>query len=298
MENTLLDLTTEQRNDLQNIIMEQIRQILPSLVENIIPVIIKKAKEITTDKTFSEADKSNIIKENREKWNKILDKRENLFYKYHRTTRLLDLYTECLEQDELYIPRKFRQDNTHISNPAESTVIRKLEYQRFQAECEILRIRRDNFNSDIQKLDQNIKEEISNATTNTDLQTVLVNSYESFCEKDKQQIIGKWNKKIQSLKKAFQEDRKQHNMNTKPRDHHTNVQMNPKIDENTDNDVIIPETQDTTENSTITNALNTSEVIPETQDSNETDPSTTNKSKNWDTINQTSKMKTRSTRKS
>ena len=297
MEKTLLDLTTEQRNDLQNIIMEQIKQILPSLVDNIILVIIKKAKEITTDKTFSETDKSSIIKENREKWNKTLDKREDLFYKYHHTTRLLDLYTECLEQDELYIPRKFRQDNTHISNPAESPVIRKLEFQRFQAECEILRIRRDNFNSDIQQLDQNIKEEINNTTTNTDLQTVLINSYESFCKKDIQQITNKWNKKIQSLKKAFQEDRKQYNIKRQSRDHNTNKHLNPKTNENTDNDTIIPDTQDSTEINTVTNTLNTSEVIPETQDPNETDPPTTNKSKNWDTINQTSKMKTRSTRK-
>ena len=173
------------------------------------PFIVEKTKELMKDQltnfngklseTFNQNGKKKIVAENREKWNTTLDKREDLFYKYHRSTRILDLYTECLGQDELYIPRKFRQDNTHIYNAEESPVIRKLELQRFQAECEIFRIRRDNFESDLQRLDQNMKDNIRNTTSNINLQSYLQNSCDSFCEKDIEYITIKWDKKIQSL---------------------------------------------------------------------------------------------------
>ena len=60
----------------------------------------------------------------------LLDKREKVYYQFHRTDWLLGLYSECMADENLYIPRKFRQDKTHRMNESETNVIKKLEHQR------------------------------------------------------------------------------------------------------------------------------------------------------------------------
>ena len=88
----------------------------------------------------------------------MLDKRERIYYKLTRCERLLDLYGECLQQEPLYIPkpRKFRNDKYHVMSTSEYACIQKFELQRLQSECEILKIRRDNFSDNLSNLDQEI----------------------------------------------------------------------------------------------------------------------------------------------
>ena len=210
-------LTKQQQEEIQNIVVEQIKMLLPSIIENMIPLIVSKTKEltnihlerhynITSDNSNYEKEKRKIIDSQRKDWNISLDKRENLFWKHHRSSRLIELYTDCLNKEEIYIPKKFREDKRHIRDQEESPVIKQLELQRFQAEHEILRIRMKNFELDLSHLDNEVKNSIIESTSNVTLQEHLFQKYQHFCQIDVNRITTIWDKKIESLKKSFQED--------------------------------------------------------------------------------------------
>lgn len=200
-----LNFNDKEINMLQKIMMEEIQKVLPKVINDIIPIAIEKVKNIYKSNQSDEKEK--IVTANRQSWNKALDERESLVWKHHRNVRLLDLYGECLQSEEMYIPRKFRNDKTHTKNQSEAQVIRKLELQKFQAECEILKIRKDNFASDISLLDEKVKNEIRNTTENVSLQLNLLKDYECFVKKDLKYITEKWDKKIEGMKEAYKKDR-------------------------------------------------------------------------------------------
>ena len=76
-------------------------------------------------------------------FNDMLDKREEILYKWTRYKELFDLYRECLQQEPPYIPRKFRNAKYHVMSSEEYACIQAFQLQRFRSECDILRIRRD-----------------------------------------------------------------------------------------------------------------------------------------------------------
>ena len=46
----------------------------------------------------------------------LLQKRKDFVYKFTRCERLLDLYGECLQEEPMYVPRKFRNDKTYVTS--------------------------------------------------------------------------------------------------------------------------------------------------------------------------------------
>ena len=127
--------------------------------EYITPLILNQSKEIITENQnrkdirinspINEAsykqEALSIFTSEKSVWNDHLDKREECFYKHSRCHSLLNLYTEGLEEEPLYIPRKFRNDNMFTKSKEEEHVVEKLNLQRLQAEMEVLRIRKDNY---------------------------------------------------------------------------------------------------------------------------------------------------------
>ena len=59
------------------------------------------------------------------KWSDLLQKRKDFVYKFTRCERLLDLYGECLQEEPMYIPQKFRNDKTDVTSQEELNVVRK-----------------------------------------------------------------------------------------------------------------------------------------------------------------------------
>ena len=66
------------------------------------------------------------------------------------------MYTECMESEPLYIPRKFRSDRYHVMSEAEITIINTRDFKRFKSECEILRIRRDEFEQRMSQIGEEV----------------------------------------------------------------------------------------------------------------------------------------------
>ena len=128
-----------------------------------------------------------------------------------------------------------------------------------------------------------------NTTRNTTLQIHLHKKYESFCEIDVKRITRKREKKIASLRKAFEDDRIKPKKESLPKKRPI---QQPNLS-NEISEVFVPETQNITEEN-IDPSTNTNIVksIPQTQETLELDPeTTTNHSKNLETNQQTGRRK-------
>ena len=93
--------------------------------------------------------KSNVLdefwKHHPLQWNRNLNKRKNLHYRLYRCEQLLDLCSTYLQEEPLYIPKKFRNYKVYVISARERKVIEKSNLQKFQNECELLRFRREDY---------------------------------------------------------------------------------------------------------------------------------------------------------
>ena len=58
---------------------------------------------------------------------------------------MLDLYGTYLQEEPLCIPKKFRNDKVYVRSARERKVIEKSNLQKFQNECELLKMRWENY---------------------------------------------------------------------------------------------------------------------------------------------------------
>ena len=79
-------------------------------------------------------------------------------YKFKRCERLLDLCKEWLQEDPMYIPRKFRNDKTYITSQEELNISRKSYLNNLKSECEILKLRKNNLLENIANQDKILEE--------------------------------------------------------------------------------------------------------------------------------------------
>ena len=158
------EFTSQQLESIKQIVIDSINLLLPKIIKEITPLIIQTSRDLV-NKNFNNVD--NIIvdqdatkpffNQHHLQWNKLLIQRKDLYYKYARCEKLLLLYAECIEEDPIYVPRKFRQDSYHTNSQAERNVINTSNLHRFQTECEILRIRREQYMKEITSKDDYIK---------------------------------------------------------------------------------------------------------------------------------------------
>ena len=79
-------------------------------------------------------------------------------YKFKRCERLLDLCKEWLQEDPMYIPRKFRNDKTYVTSQEELNISRKSYLNILKSECEILKLRKNNLLENIANQDKILEE--------------------------------------------------------------------------------------------------------------------------------------------
>ena len=87
-------------------------------------------------------------------------------YKFTRCERLLDLYGGCLQEEPMYIPRKFRNDKTYVTSQKELNVVRKNSLNNLQSECEILKLRKYNLLENIANQDKILEEKLREGKIN------------------------------------------------------------------------------------------------------------------------------------
>ena len=65
---------------------------------------------------------NSFICRNNNHWQKELEKQKDVYYKFTFSGNLIFLYNECFEEEPIYIPRKFHNDNTFTMKEQETNI--------------------------------------------------------------------------------------------------------------------------------------------------------------------------------
>ena len=137
-ENGRLFLSEEQLNLINLSIVENISKCIPETIERVTPLITEKIdtqlKQLwpnnkrNTELSFTsiKQEAEHFIYSNNKLWSDLLQERKDFVYKFTRFERLLDLYGECLQEEPMYIPRKFRNDKTHVTSQVELNIVKHM----------------------------------------------------------------------------------------------------------------------------------------------------------------------------
>ena len=137
-ENGRLFLSEEQLNLINLSIVENISKCIPETIERVTPLITEKIdtqlKQLwpnnkrNTELSFTsiKQEAEHFIYSNNKLWSDLLQERKDFVYKFTRFERLLDLYGECLQEEPMYIPRKFRNDKTHVTSQEELNIVKHM----------------------------------------------------------------------------------------------------------------------------------------------------------------------------
>ena len=70
-------------------------------------------------------------------------------FKYPRCDKETLLYNEVLEEESMYISRKYRNGKVYTMNDEEKKIYNKLALEKLKTKMEILTIRREHFRNSI-----------------------------------------------------------------------------------------------------------------------------------------------------
>ena len=219
-ENGGLFLSEEQLNVINRSIVENINKCIPEIIERVTPLIMEKID--THLKQFWSNDKRNtelsfpsikqeaehFIYSNSKLWSDLLQKRKDFVYKFTRCERLLDLYGECLQEEPMYIPRKFSNDKTYVTSQEELNVVRRNDLNNLQSECEILKLRKYNLLENIANQDKILEEKLREGKINQQVKKEILFYWDCDMTKDIENVNKKWETKILGMTKAYEKDKR------------------------------------------------------------------------------------------
>ena len=219
---SLEGVTETVMDTLKLVLKEKILELIPTLMKEITPDIIRCAKDsietfVLDNDLLQETVKQTLVTTQEEvdnfvnsfRWicNEKLKERDNNFWKYSRCDRLLSLYNECLQAEPMYIPKEYRNDRYHVMSKQELNIVTKMDLKRFQGECEILKCRREEFLSRVKSIDEEYQKMIDESNVSQNASQKLVDRWQNLIKEDMEKVNSKWDKRIESTKKAFQKDK-------------------------------------------------------------------------------------------
>ena len=196
----------------------------PEVLQELVPLIIEKSeawinenitKGLETcrrnlpDNLNVNKEVNSFIRRNNDHWQKKLEKRKDVYYKFTRSDQLILLYNECLEEEPIYIPRKFRNDNTFTMNEQEKNIYFKLDLTKLKTEMEILTTRREYFRKKLDEIDQEFTAFIESESVSEIVKKKLEEEWVKLTTESNAKIDAVWQKIIKGKKEAFQRDKVQ-----------------------------------------------------------------------------------------
>ena len=167
-----------------------------------------------------------------------------------------------MQEEPIYIPRKFRNDNYYTKNNNESKVITKLNLQTFQAECEILKCRKQEYKDNIDSLDEFMMNEFNKTSNSEPILRCLKERYNYYVKKDIEEIEIKWIKKIEGMKTAYDKDKnKNQEQYMNYNKDNTNSQEKPNDQKQSENPSTINENNTPTIISPVTSPIKPSQPV-------------------------------------
>ena len=158
-------------------VIKSITAVLPEILQELVSLIIEKSETLIhenitkgletcrrylPDNLNVNKEVNSFIRRNNDHWQKKLEKRKDVYYKFTRSDQPILLYNECLEEEPIYIPRKFRNDNTFTMNEQEKNIYFKLDLTKLKTEMKILTTTREYFRKKLGEVDQEFTAFIEN----------------------------------------------------------------------------------------------------------------------------------------
>ena len=214
-------ITNELMDALKVVLVEKITELIPNILKEVTPDIIHHTKSVIESYVIENSDllRDSLAKtdEDIKEFNKTNERfidsslleREKEYYKLARCENLIRLYNECMESEPPYVPRKWRSDNYHVKSEAELNIVDKFDLERFKGECEILKVRRDEYAGKLIAIDTNIDKLFRSSKLSRENQSKGLKRWEKLVNEDTARIDTKLGGKTESTKKAFEKDKAQ-----------------------------------------------------------------------------------------
>ena len=202
---------------------------LPQIAEEITPIILQKTKELVKQnilmKINSNIDKQNALSEgliimerNPNLWRGLLHRRADCYSKLARVASLLTLYKEGLLEVPIYVPYKFRQDETYVKSQDVLEQMYKMNVQRLQSEITTLEIKLDDMRKEINNVDAEILHEVRHLSSDETVINVIKRDIKEKVLKDTIRINEECETKAQIRRQKYKEDQRKYlKRNKQPR---------------------------------------------------------------------------------
>ena len=215
-------LSKEGIENIKTSVITNVMKILPYILEEIIPLIVGKSqilinanlekvvenyRQTTRKSNNTNDDVNDFLSRNKGKWREELQKRKDCYYKFVRCDQLIPLYNECLEEESIYIPRKFRNGDIYTMNQNEKNIYFKLDLMKLKAEMEVLTTRREHFRNKLDDIDKEMTDFINNKTTSELIAEKIKEKWVKDSVTNNGRIEKVWQNNINGNKEAFQKDK-------------------------------------------------------------------------------------------
>ena len=233
-------LSDECIDDVKKTITDSITEMMPIIIEEIGPIIMNNisAKIKSDAEKLDEMNKKRkialkYVQDNIKDWERTLENRNKTYWQYIRTVSTLDLYTECLEEEPMYIPRKFRKDKTHYRNAEEKREVERMNHERLKSEMQILQIRKSTYYNEMQHKDKEDEDFFRREITDPEILDNVLEIWNTSKKKDEEIVHEKWVKKNEGMRQNFEKDKEKNRTTQQVEPEHR--EMSESIQTNVEN---------------------------------------------------------------
>ena len=208
--------TEEQIDDIRDLVIKSLKEIIPVVIEESTATLAEKCKETimqTTSNCFP-SKKSPPSREvlrfvaiNKQSWKLQLTEGNKLYGQFIRCESLLDIYGLCLQEEPVYIPKRYRHDKVHVLYDEEKNIRTTANLQNMQADMEVLKIRRDNYKRMLDKCDESSLKFINEKAKDPSMVQDILSIWNESVKQDQEKVDKTWAKKIASMHTAFEKDK-------------------------------------------------------------------------------------------
>ena len=173
--------------------------------------ILQQTKQELRERTFksqcSKQDAMKFMTDNKESFNKYEALRDSAFWSATRYYELTKLYQECLDENPVYVPRKFRRDKYHVVSADELSILKQREVNDLKSEIDLFRLREERNRKKIELQDDLVAILVNEKVQNPYLKEEILRTWNQNNREEMERVNEVWKKKISGMKKGYVKDK-------------------------------------------------------------------------------------------
>ena len=155
----------------------------------------------------SKDDAKKFMTDHKNLFNKYETERDDAFWKATRYYELQKLYQEGLQQNPVYVPRKFRRDKYHVVSADELSILQTREVNDLKSEMDIFQIREERNRRKIELQDDLVAILVNDKVENPYLREEILRTWNQNNCNEMKRVIDVWKKKVSTMKNSYVKDK-------------------------------------------------------------------------------------------